>query len=258
MRIRLGDWLGRHVYVLGEYEPATAHVLRALLRPAGRLVDVGANVGYFTLLASRAVGPKGKVYAFEPVPQTLEDLRHNLRLNGAENVVVGEEALADQPGEATFFVGPADHRGTSSLRSLTGGEGVLKVRRLRLDDWLPAGEHVDVIKLDVEGAEYLALRGMEAILRRDRPDLVIEITDSFLQEMGASAAAVHAFLSGLGYRMYVIEPDGLRPSSGHERLPAQYNALFTARPAFPPGLAVLPAADAHLSTVPLPAGAAGG
>jgi FkbM family methyltransferase len=239
LRVRLSDWLGRHVYVTGEYEPATAAALRALLGPGDTFIDVGANVGYFSLLASRRVGGAGRVYAFEPVPATHADLLENLRLNHAGNVSARSEALAEAPGEARFFVGPVDHRGTSSLRALDDASEVLTVRKARLDDLLPPGIRVNVMKIDVEGAEYLALQGMRACLRRDRPDLIVEVTDSFLRGLGHSAAELHRYLGALGYRMYAIDHDGLRPIAGPgSPLPSQFNALFTARAQLPAALRV--------------------
>src|SRR5262249_38224168 len=96
LHVELGDWLGRHVYVTGDYEPTTSRIVAALLQPGNIMVDVGANIGYFSLLASHAVGPCGKVFAFEPLPRTREQLARNLRINRAENVVVFEEAVCNQ------------------------------------------------------------------------------------------------------------------------------------------------------------------
>jgi FkbM family methyltransferase len=230
LRVRIGDWLGRHVFVTGEYEPATTRVVKSRLEPGDVFIDIGANIGYFSLLASRLVGAAGRVIAFEPVPQTREELLTNVRLNRAGNVTVRNEAVADSAGEARFFVGPADHRGISSLRSLDDASGVLSVRKARLDDLVPAEVNVGLIKMDVEGAEYLALQGMQERLRRDHPDLVIEVTDSYLRGMGHSAAMLCEFLRGFGYRMYAIEHDRLTlvPDS-RTSFPDQFNALFTVR-----------------------------
>jgi FkbM family methyltransferase len=234
LQVRLGDWLGRHVYVTGEYEPATTRVVKSLLQAGDTFVDIGANIGYFSLLASRRVGPTGKVFAFEPVPQTRDELIHNVCLNRAGNVTVRDEAVADSTGEAIFFVGPADHRGTSSLRSLHDASGVLSVRKALLDDLLPPDAKVGLVKIDVEGAEYLALQGMQECLRLDRPDLIIEVTDSYLRGMGHSAAMLCEFLRDFGYRMYTIEHDCLTllPDS-HTAFPDQFNALFTVRERLP-------------------------
>lgn len=236
MRLTLRDWGGRHLYATGEYEPATTALFKAILRPGDLFIDVGANAGYFSLLAARLVGRTGAVMAFEPVPVTRDGLLDNLRLNRVANVTVREEALSDVPGDATFYVGPADHRGTSSLRPLDVTSGMIQVRKERLDALVPAGRRVHLIKIDVEGAEYLSLRGMEAILKRDQPDLIVEVTDSYLRGMGHSALELHQFLAGLGYRMYRIDHDGLHPVDPvRDLLPDQFNALYTVRPGLPVG-----------------------
>jgi FkbM family methyltransferase len=84
-------------------------------------------------------------------------------VNRVANVIVREEAVADQAGEVPLFIGPANHRGTSSMRSLPDSSGVLEVPKGRLDDLLPAGERVRLIKIDIERAEYLALDGDEPV-----------------------------------------------------------------------------------------------
>jgi FkbM family methyltransferase len=234
MRIRLGDWLGRHVYVTGEYEPATGAVIAELLKPGQTFVDVGANAGYFALLASRTVGESGRVYAFEPIPSVRDDLMVNAELNGMTNIEIRGEALADRAGQAQFFVGPEDHKGTSSLRALPVASQTVTVQTARLDDLVSTGRRVDMVKIDVEGAEYLALLGMEACLRRHRPDLVVEVTDSYLRVLGHSAGELCAYLATFGYQMYAIEHGGLRLVNGDmSGLPQQFNALFTCRKTLP-------------------------
>jgi FkbM family methyltransferase len=224
MRVRVGDWLGRHVYVRGEYEPATVEVIKALLGPGETFVDVGANAGYFSLLASKCVGPTGRVWAFEPVPITRQELKTNLRLNNAGNVSVG----------------PADHRGTSSLRALQDASETITVQTARLDDLLPAEQKVNVIKIDIEAAEQMALEGMRGRLERDHPDLIIEVTDPYLRPMGHTAVGLCEMLHRLGYRMFVIENRALVPFDPCDAATwSQYNALFTTRQELPGRLQTL-------------------
>jgi FkbM family methyltransferase len=240
MRLNLNDWLGRHVFVTGEYEPATTSLVKALLRSGDTFVDVGANVGYFALLAAQRIGPTGRVVAFEPVPLTRDQFTKNVQLNGFGNLMIRDEALSERPGEVEFFVGPTDHRGTSSLRPLDASSEKIRVRTARFDD-LGLDGPARVIKIDVEGAELLALHGMAETLRRDHPDLIVEVTDSFLRTMGHSAVALGEFLLGLGYRMYVIDHPGLVPVDPNRAdLPGQFNALFTTRAELPPRVSVGP------------------
>jgi FkbM family methyltransferase len=236
LKVDLSDWLGRHCFVTGEYEAATTRVVVALLKPGGRVVDVGANVGYFSLLAARCVGALGHVLAFEPVPVVREHLLENIKLNGFANCEVRSEALCDRSGETVnFYEGPRNHRGVSSLRALSDSDAVHTVRTMRLDDLPPGQKPIALIKIDVEGAELLALYGMRQSLERDRPDLIIEVTDSFLSQMGHSAQMLCHFLKNLGYQMYEIGNDGLTriQSLGDQEFSGQFNALFSCKANLP-------------------------
>lgn len=239
MRVHMGDWLGTHVYLEGEYEPETTSVVRQLLRPGDTVLDVGANVGYYTLLAASLVGPAGKVYAFEPAPCTRQRLIDNIVLNRLTNVHVKAEAITDQQQTLTLFQGPEDHLGLSSLRPLDATSATFEVRADTLDALLPADETVDFVKIDVEGAEGKVLAGMEPILDRCRPDLVIEIVDRYLRAMSSSAESLCSRLCGLGYRMYMISSDGLIPlQAWTSDLPEEFNALFTIKEHLPPAIRI--------------------
>jgi FkbM family methyltransferase len=184
------------------------------------------------------------VVAFEPVPAVRDRLEANVRLNRLTNVSVRSEAVSDAPGEAAIFVGPASHRGISSFRPVSGSPATVHVTTARLDDLPVARGPVRLVKLDVEGAEYLALCGMRGLLEAVGPDLIVEVSDGFLRELGRSARELCDLLAGLGYRMYVIEWDHLVPVDGwNDRLPDQFNALFTRRPELPATVAVTSAGE---------------
>lgn len=222
---------GRMLYATGEYEAATTRVMKRLLEPGQTMVDVGANIGYFTLVAAQAVGPQGHIIAFEPAPAVRERLRRNLELNRATTVVVRDEALAAAPGVVEFYSGPEDDTGLASLRALPSSRRTT-VTQARFDDLRDPDRRIALIKMDVEGAEMAALEGMSGCLSRDSPDLIVEVTDEYLKGMGASAAALVAFLTGHGYSMYRIDHAGLVRLGGADALsksPGQFNALFTKR-----------------------------
>jgi FkbM family methyltransferase len=199
-RLRGRWWLlasrGKILRILnGTYEREQTRLFGQLLRPGGTVLDVGANVGYYTLLASVLVGDAGKVHAFEPEPKNAEFLRRHLRINGRRNVTVQQAAVSDRAGTARFAFGGGT--GTGHL----GETGELEVRTLRLDDY--CAEHglaPAAIKIDVEGAEMSVLQGARETLARHRPVL-------FLSTHGPEVhAASLAFLRGLGY--------GVRPILG--------------------------------------------
>jgi len=145
---------------LGTYERQMQRLFRERIRPGATVFDVGANVGFFTLLASNLAGDSGRVYAFEPLPRNLDFLERHIRLNELSNVHVESLAVAAASGEAHFRIAPH-----ASMGGLAEG-GDLRVVTASLDD-LIAAERVarpDFIKMDIEGAESDALRGAAQLL----------------------------------------------------------------------------------------------
>ncbi len=239
LAVDLDDWGGQYVYLTGEYEEPTARAIEALLAPGDTAVDVGANFGYFTVLAGRRVGRGGRVVAFEPLPAMRRELEANVALNQLPQCRVRSEAVSDRAGAAALFEGPAGNPGLSSLRALADAGPPLEVETVTLDEALAGDEPVALVKIDVEGAELKVLRGMAGLVERRRPDVVLEVTDRFLREMGDSAEALFRRARDWGYRIYRIDWPGLVPvEAGAEGLPDQFNALLTARESLPEGIAV--------------------
>ena len=226
----LGDWLGQYVYLTGCYEPPTARVIATLLNPGDTFIDVGANSGFFTLLGSHVVGANGRVLAFEPVPSMRSRLNGNLSLNSAENVVIHDIALSNKAGKQLFHEGPPGHKGLSSLRSLSNEATTFSVSTMPLDDLLDDEYSINLIKIDVEGAEQLVINGMQRLLARQKPHIVIEVTDGYLNALGNNAVTLCQSLCDLGYRMYRIAEEELIPMEPNAAAKiAQYNALFTCK-----------------------------
>jgi len=237
--IRMVDYRGSRFAVLAnedvgwrlvsqkEFESAEVDALLPLVEPDDMCVDVGANVGIYTvLLAKRAAA--GHVAAFEPVPLNRDLLRLNLTLNGIENASVAGTPLSEREGEVEFTVS-ADGA-FSSLRS-TGRKP--DARKLRLEAstldraFAAGGRRVAILKIDVEGAELLVLRGGEEILKR--PDLrpravMVELNATNQRAFGYTPADVVDFLRRRGYEPHSITPDGVRGGWPHPD--ATEDALF--------------------------------
>ena len=147
---------------LGSYEAAKQRKAIELVRPGMVCWDVGANVGFYTLLFAELVGPQGKVFAFEPFPRNVDLLRRHVEINGYRNVRIFPCALADFDGEASFDPGP-----NPSMGRITSG-GPVRVPCARADTLLATGEveAPDVIRIDVEGAEAAVFRGARQIMER--------------------------------------------------------------------------------------------
>lgn len=226
----LGDWLGQYVYLTGVYEPPTARVIAELLEPGDTFIDVGANSGIFTLLASSRVGPAGRVLSFEPVPSMRGRITDNLALNKMKNVTLHGVALSNAVGEITFYEGPQGHKGLSSMRPIEEVSTMLQVPTIPLDDLAGSAPSVKLIKIDVEGAEQLVIEGMEKLLARQHPYLIIEMTDQYLKAFGHSAEGLSTILRRTGYNMHKITQDGLiEMLPGQANNEPQYNALFSTR-----------------------------
>jgi FkbM family methyltransferase len=160
---------GNHGYWLGSYEMGKC-ILFAKTVPAGGVVfDLGANVGYYTLLSSFRSGPRGRVYAFEPLPRNIQFLKRHLALNRIENTVLLEAAVTDHGGTIRF------EEDLSTSRGRIGGQGTLEVRAVALDEWVDR-EGIplpDLLKIDIEGAEYRALQGAGRILAGRHPPIFL-------------------------------------------------------------------------------------
>ena len=156
-----------NVFPFGEGDVHEA--LLGPLRPGDVFVDVGANVGYYTVLGGIQVGPQGRVVAVEALPTTAEQLRRNVSINGLKNVEIVQAAAYDRPGALQVRV-PNSVFGMASvvteLRTQNGGDTVTTIPAVRLDDVCAEHDRIHVMKMDIEGAELQALEGARATLAK--------------------------------------------------------------------------------------------
>lgn len=209
MSLNMSDWLAQHVFVTGDYEPATSKLICEKLQQGQCFVDIGANIGYFSLLASKIVGESGQVIGFEPVEGTREKFDHNVKINGINNIKVEPYAISDSNGSSEIFVGPEEHCGISSLtqpHNFTAKQHV----ELRTLDSLISDTKINFIKIDVEGYELKALRGMTTIIEKNSPDFICEVTEDFLKNAGDSTADLFDFFNKYNYSAFRIDYDGLK------------------------------------------------
>ncbi len=189
-------------------EPGTSQVIRRLLSKGMTAVDIGANVGALSLVCARAVGPSGKVYAFEPDPEFADLLPETFDLNGTDWVEVHRTAIGRANDQTTFHISPIG--GHSSIYPLPSSEAAqqldIQVQVRRLDDVIGSDTKVDLVKMDVEGAELDVLIGMPRLIKQN-PDLsiVAEYGRSHLSRQGLDPAFwADQFLSK-GYSLFAID-----------------------------------------------------
>ncbi len=207
----LRDGIAREVFFTGRYEPQETALVRHLLCPGAVFVDVGANWGYFTLLAAYLVGPDGRVVALEPEPRCHTTLVENVTENGMDNVTVLDLAAADGDGCLTLqgYDEALENYGTSRIVPSTAKKsGTIQVKASRLDDALDdlGLPRVDLVKMDIEGSEGAALAGLGRYLAAGRIQrLIVEIHSSQSAELGYSPAAVVQRVIGAGYTAWRID-----------------------------------------------------
>jgi len=199
----------------GVWEPTETSWLVRSLRPGDVFVDVGANVGYYTLLGARLVGERGRVYAFEPDPTNFEILRRNVRLNGFDNVTLEEKAVSDEGGWIQLFLAPSN-KGDHRIYQPEGEQREkLDVEAVALDAYFQGREEkVDCLKLDTQGAEAVIVRGMQGLLRRSKSVvMLLEYSPWHLAGLGSTAEDLLGGLAPHGFEMFDFGMGGteLRP-----------------------------------------------
>lgn len=195
-------YIEKFLYFWGIWEADETTVLMRLLKEGDVFIDIGANIGFYTLLASRIVGEKGRVHAFEPIPDTLDRLRRNTLLNRAGNVSIHDCAATNE--HTTIKIAKPKNIAAFEMISLRArvpdDQNFWEVRGSRVEDEVSPEQPVKLIKIDVEGAELLALRGLgKHLLGEQAPMIFCEVTDSFLRELGGSANELFSFMREQGY-----------------------------------------------------------
>lgn len=199
----------------GSYEAAETAVFSRLVGPGDVVFDLGAHIGYYTLLASSLVGAGGRVFAFEPHPVNAWYLRHHARMNGCANVEVLETAVYDRSGDVRF------EAGTGTGTGHVAPDGELRVRSVRLDDFVAErGVSPAAVKIDVEGAECAVLEGARQVLRSSRPMLFLSTHHPEVR------VACERILAGLDYRTEPLNGGG--PLNGDLLCVPQERARSTA------------------------------
>jgi FkbM family methyltransferase len=199
------------------YESHVAAAMRPYLRPGGVFIDIGASIGYFSLLAASRVGPTGRVLSFEPNPYSQKLLLLSRRLNGFENIELHPFALAERRG----FLGYTSEGSNGQVGPLGADPAAVLAGQLvyatTLDEALPSLARADALKIDVEGAEHLALSGGRATIERCRPVIFTEVAPDDLKAVsGVSVGDYLRLLTGHGYDLSVIASVGELVARGRD------------------------------------------
>jgi FkbM family methyltransferase len=191
---------------LGTYEPELQAELKDLIHPGMITYDVGANIGYITLLFARLLNGKGKIFSFEALPDNVDRLKKNIALNHVDSLVtVIDRAVTDSVRPLKFFVHASGGMGKAegSAGRAETYQREINVQGISLDAFVYDQHHSapDVIKMDIEGGEVLALPGMKRLLAEKHPIMLMELHGP------ESAQAAWDALTAAGYSLYMMKPD---------------------------------------------------
>ena len=224
------------LYREGVWEPDETAFLLVSLKEGMVFVDIGANVGYYTILASELVGRSGKVFAFEPDNRNFSLLDQNIKKNECGNVVAIQKAVSDETGKLRLYRSKSnfgDHRTYAAWGEASPPSRLIEATSL--DDFFSSGVRIDFLKMDIQGAEYAAFVGMKRVLQENHDIiLLLEFTPVLLSEAGASPLQFLQELRRSGFVIYILLEHKLREASDTEILNIQtareFNLVISRKP----------------------------
>lgn len=201
------------------HEETTTGIFKKIIKPGDVFLDLGANIGYFSLLAANLAGEEGKVFSFEPEPKNFYYLQKNMEVNNYKSVHPFQKAVSDKNGTIELFICDYDS-GHHTINQYGGVEvyshgrptekKALKIDAVKLDDFLAdKTDHVDIVKMDIEGAEALAVEGMRNILKNNKNiKFLMEFFPLFIKKMGNSPEKlIKTLIEELDFKIFVIGHD---------------------------------------------------
>ena len=231
MYLHEGKTIDDTIMNLGFWEPDMSKLIRKNLRKWDVFLDIGANIGYFSLLASSIVGNEGEVLAFEPSSKNFAELQKNIALNNFSNISAIRHAVSNTATTKNLFYNPTNPGGSSLVENLHSGKEGESIETIVLDDFL-GEKKIDFIKMDIEGYEYFAILGMKKILSQNNLKMIFEYSPTFYEKLYPTDFAEKSvemldILAEVGFKLYYIDYRGhLKPISNHEQF---FENLYTKR-----------------------------
>lgn len=213
----------RRLFLNKIYESRETEYMSGHLSEGDVFVDIGANVGYFSLIAAKHVGKKGRVFAFEPAPSNFDKLLYNVKLNNFDNIDCYPFAVYDKESSMPLFLNSLNEGG-NSLVEFDGNAGQIQIEAVTLDNFI--ARHypslvIKLIKIDVEGAELNVVRGMRNILKaKSAPEIICEVLSNSYRE-------ISFYLSEYGYKGYLLTDKGPVAFNEKSQIDAVENILFS-------------------------------
>lgn len=224
MKLDLTEYIQAYLYNFGSYELPTINYIKKTIKPNMNILDIGGNVGLMTLVFANQLNNTGKVYTFEPEPSNFKKLTDNVALNKFTNVLLNQLAVSDRSLNLKFYLSTGNNSGVHSLiYNASLNSDYIEVPAIKMDEYVI--EHnigkVDLIKIDVEGAELDVLNGMQSLLKKDKPIIIMEVVSEYLKSRNSSAIQFKQMMkSQYGYEAYLptINGDLTRDNEQHENI----------------------------------------
>lgn len=211
IKLSLRDWIQQQIYFFDYYDERGIRFIQSHLKQGDTFIDIGGNIGAYSLIAAKLVGKEGQVIAFEPVTQVRNRLIENGALNHFKQLKVEPLAIFNENTELTLHISSQDNFGMSSMHAHDEDSGAIEVAKaVRLDDYVKEQNvsKIDVLKMDIEGAELFALNGMKFTLTNFKPLVLIEICSDVLTGTDLNAADIYAFFKELNYSPFCVGEKG--------------------------------------------------
>lgn len=203
-------FIGATIIREGTYEPYVTAQIKRLLKAGDTFLDIGANIGYFSMLSASIVGQTGQVLAFEPNPNNCNLLRQSATANGFNNIQLHQNAVAEKEMTILFTAGGADSNGRliNPDEPIAQDKGLPSVQAVALDKVLANVDKIDLVKMDIEGAEGRALMGMISLIERHLPPIVFEFNPDLIRTTSQMEAEVMLAMLAPHYEFWVIQRAG--------------------------------------------------
>jgi len=186
------------------YESVEIEIVKKEIKEGATVIDIGANIGYYTLIFAQLAGKNGKVFAFEPDPKNFQILKKNIEINGHKNVILEEKAISNKEGNLKLFLSKDNH-GMHRIYPSKFCEASIDISSIKLDNYFKNNMKIDFIKIDIEGAEYDALKGMTSLIEKNKKlTILIEFAPASIEEFGGRPEEVLDFFIDKGFDIFCI------------------------------------------------------
>jgi len=197
--------------VHGVVEPFETEIVKKEIKEGDVVLDIGANIGYYSLIFAKLVGKEGKVFAFEPEPENFALLKKNVEINGYKNVILVQKAVSNKTGRTKLYL-CEESAGDHSIYELNGRQS-MEIEVIRLDDYfIDYDGKIDFIKIDVQGAEGEAIQGMPNLLNKNKTvKIIAEFCPLGLKRSGIEAEEFLKLLQKHDFKLYRVDKQKIKP-----------------------------------------------